>query len=286
MRRIIAVMNQKGGCGKTTTAVNLAGALAANHRSVLVIDLDPQAHATLALNGGLASPPLRTIHDALMRRGDLAEVLVAVEPGLELAPSGDNLFFAEREIGHEQEGEERLTDCLRLTQRAWDFVIIDCPPSLGPLTFNGLRACDEILIPVEIGFFSLNGVGNLLRCLRRYRRSWLEQKRIRAVATLYDRQTTFAREVMEEVRAFFGEALYKTVIHRTVKLKEAASFGVPITRYDPGCRGCLDHMALAEEIAAPIATDLQAAGAAASPWRHIEEDQGDRSGHAVESGPR
>jgi len=291
MRRVIAVMNQKGGCGKTTTAVNLAGALVAMGRSVLVIDLDPQAHATLALNGGLSSTPTRTIHEALMRRGDLAPVLVPVEPGFDLAPSGDDLFFAEREIGHDEEGEERLTDCLRVTQRTWDFVIIDCPPSLGPLTFNGLRACDEILIPVEIGFFSLNGVGNLLRSLRRYRRSWLEEKRIRAVATLYDRQTTFAREVMDEVRAFFGDALYTTVIHRTVKLKEAASFGVPITRYDAGCRGCLDHMALAAEVAAQGAAATRDAqeqeGASAAHGRlNLEEDQGDRPGHAVESGSR
>ncbi len=287
MRQVIAVMNQKGGCGKTTTAVNLAGALASMRQRVLVIDLDPQAHATLALNGGMSSFPSRTIHDALMRRGDLSSVLVEVEPGLDLAPSGDDLFFAEREIGHDEEGEERLTDCLRVTQRAWDYVIIDCPPSLGPLTFNGLRACDEILIPVEVGFFSLNGVGNLLRSLRRYRRSWLEEKRIRAVATLYDRQTTFAREVMEEVRAFFGDALYRTVIHRTVKLKEAASFGVPITRYDPKCRGCEDHMALAGEItAAHNVQSAQAQGAAASSWLRLEEDQGDRPGHALESGSR
>ncbi len=293
MSRVIAIMNQKGGCGKTTTAINLAGALNALGRVVLVCDLDPQAHATMGLNGGgatgngeggaeSATHQGRTIHQALMSRTGLEPVLMQVEPGFDLAPSGDDLFFAERDLGYDDLGESRLADCLRLTARPYDYVIIDCPPSLGPLTFNGLRACDEILIPVEIGFFSLNGVGNLLRALRRYRKAWLAEKRIRAVATMFDRQTTFAREVIEEMRAFFGDALFQTVIHRTVKLKEAASFGVPITRYDPRGRGCEDHMALAGE----IITSHQAGGAAAAPGLVIGEDEGDRSRHALESGPR
>src|SRR6185436_16836330 len=126
-----------------------------------------------------------------------------VQPGFDLAPSGDDLFFAERDLGFGEDGEDRLADCLRMTMKHYDFVIIDCPPSLGVLTFNALRACDEILIPVEIGFFSLNGVGNFLRSLQRYRKRWLSEKRIRALATMFDRQTTFAREVMEEMERFF-----------------------------------------------------------------------------------
>jgi chromosome partitioning protein len=248
--RIVSVMNQKGGCGKTTTAVNLAAALQTKGSRVLVVDMDPQAHATLGLNGRLRSPIDRTVHDALMRRDSLEPVLVSPRPGLDLAPSGDDLLFAERDLGNGETAEERLHDCLRRTARSYDFIFIDCPPSLGPLTFNALRACDEILVPVEIGFFSLNGVSNFLRALQRYRPSWLTQKRIRALATLFDGRTSFAREVIEEMRRFFGEALYRTVIHHNVKLKEAASFGLPITEYDRRSRGCADYMALADEVLA------------------------------------
>jgi len=280
--RVLSIMNQKGGCGKTTTAVNLAGALHVMGQRVLVVDLDPQAHATLGLNGQVKTTIERSVHQPLMRRSGLEPVLVPIEEGFDLAPSGDDLLFAERDLGFDEAGESRLQDCLRLTARPYDFVVIDCPPSLGILTFNALRACDEILIPVEIGFFSLNGVTNLLRALRRYRRSWLGEKRIRALATMFDRQTNFAREVMEEMRGFFGDALYKTAIHRTVKLKEAASFGVPITHYDPRCRGCEDHMALADE----VLHERRADGGWSGPSLFLREEPGDRPGHAAQSGPR
>jgi len=279
--RVISIMNQKGGCGKTTTAVNLAGALRTRSQRVLVVDLDPQAHATLGLNGRLEGSITHTVHEALMRRGSLEPVLVQVGDGFDLAPSGDDLLFAERDLGFDEVGEDRLDECLRLTPRRYDFVVIDCPPSLGALTFNALRACDEIIIPVEIGFFSLNGVGNFLRALQRYRKRWLSEKRIRALATMFDRQTTFAREVMQEMQAFFGDALYRTVIHRNVKLKEAASFGVPITEYDVRSRGFQDYISLAEEV-----LQEQAAGIWTGPGLVLREVQDDRPGHAAESGPR
>jgi len=248
--RIIGVMNQKGGCGKTTTAVNLAAALHLKGHRVLVVDMDPQAHATLGLNGRLQKPIERTIHDPLLRRHGLDSILVSPMPGLRLAPSGDDMLFAERDMGSGEQGEDRLRECLQLTAEPHDFVLIDCPPSLGPLTFNALRACGEILVPVEIGFYSLNGVSGFLRALRRYRRAWLAQKRIRALATLFDQRTSFAREVILEMRRFFGVALYDTVIHHNVRLKEAASHGLPITEYDRRSRGCADHLALADEVLA------------------------------------
>ncbi|HET9480418.1 MAG TPA: ParA family protein, partial [Candidatus Polarisedimenticolia bacterium] len=247
-----------------------------------VIDVDPQAHATLGLNGRVQGPIARTIHEALLRRGALEPILIEIATGFDLAPSGDDLIFAERDLGFDEAGEERLLECLRSTQRTYDFVIVDCPPSLGGLTFNALRACDEIIIPVEIGFFSLNGVGNFLRALQRYRRRWLSEKRIRALATLFDRQTTFAREVLEEMQRFFGDALYRTVIHRNVKLKEAASFGVPITEYDERSRGFQDYMALAQEVLAE-----QAEGVWMGPGLVLKEvPQDDRPGHAAEPAPR
>ncbi len=274
-------MNQKGGCGKTTTAVNLAGSLRARGRRVLVVDMDPQAHATLGLNGNMSEPVRETVHEPLLSRGSLEPALITVLPGLDLAPSGDSLFFAERDLGFDESGEERLLQCLRATPRTYDYVLVDCPPSLGALTFNALRACDEVIIPVEVGFFSLNGVGNFLRALRRYRRSWLSEKRIRALVTMYDKQTNFAREVLTEMEQFFGDALYRTRIHRNVKIKEASSFGVPIIEYDPAARGSLDYLALADEVIGEEAAERRAA-----PGLMLTEVNDDRSTHSAESGPR
>jgi chromosome partitioning protein len=246
--KILSVMNQKGGCGKTTTAINLAACLAARGMDALVVDMDPQAHATLGLSPRTEPPRRCAIHELLLAPGDLSARAVAVRDRLWLVPSGDELLFLESDLARSSDGEERLRECLRMTRRPLDFVVIDCPPSLGTLTLAALRACDAILIPVEIGFFSLNGVGSFLRTIQRHRPAWLTEKRIRAVATLYDRQTSFAREVHEEIRRFFGEALYASMIHRNVRLKEATSFGQPVLDYDPRCRGAEDYSALASEV--------------------------------------
>jgi chromosome partitioning protein len=267
--RVLSVINQKGGCGKTTTAINLAACMADRGLRGLVVDMDPQAHATLGLSSGGARPRC-AVHEALLAPGDLVARAVPARRSLDLVPSGDELLFLEADLASAPDGEERLRACLLATEPRYDFVIADCPPSLGTLTLAALRACDTILIPVEIGFFSLNGVGSLLRTLQRHRPAWLTEKRIRAVATLFDRQTSFAREVHEEIRAFFGEALYATVIHRNVRLKEATSYGKPIVDYDRRARGAEDYAALASEVlrdlfpetaARSLAGRLAAAGA-------------------------
>ena len=253
--RVISVMNQKGGCGKTTTAINLAACLADRGLGVLVVDVDPQAHATLGLNAAAGGSLRCAIHERLLAPGDLAGLCVPVRPNLDLIPSGDELLFLDSVLASAADGEERLRECVLRTARPFDFIVVDCPPSLGTLTLSALRACDTILIPVEIGFFSLNGVGSFLRTIQRHRPSWLREKTIRAVATMFDRQTSFAREVHEEIRRFFGEALYSTVIHRNVRLKEATSYGVPIVDYDRRARGYEDYAALAAEVIRDLMPD-------------------------------
>jgi chromosome partitioning protein len=246
--RVLSVMNQKGGCGKTTTAINLAACIADRGMDVLVVDVDPQAHATLGLTAGSEEARRCAVHELLLAPGDLAKRARVVRKNLSLVSAGDELLFLDADLARAADGEERLRECVRMTSRPYDFIIVDCPPSLGTLTLGALRACDTILIPVEIGFFSLNGVGSFLRTIQKHRPAWLTEKRIRSVATLYDRQTSFAREVLEEIRSFFGDALYATVIHRNVRLKESTSYGVPIIDYDRRARGAEDYSALASEV--------------------------------------
>jgi chromosome partitioning protein len=246
--RVLSITNQKGGCGKTTTAINLSACLAERGMRVLLVDMDPQAHATLGLNAAAGGAHRSAIHELLLAPGDLSARAVSIRNNLDLVPAGDELLFLDGELAATPDGEERLRECLLRTTGSYGFVIIDCPPSLGTLTLSALRACDSILIPVEIGFFSLNGVGNFLRAIRRHRPGWLKEKKIRAVATMYDRQTSFAREVHEEIRTFFGEALYSTVIHRNVRLKESTSYGMPVVDYDRKARGTEDYSALAAEV--------------------------------------
>ena len=244
--KTLAIINQKGGCGKTTTAINLAASLALKGKRVLLCDLDPQGHASVGLSRGQTPEYPRTLSDALMDGGSLDGCLVRIPGGFDLAPSNPSLHLAEQHLHDISGGETRLKDTLDWVAEDYDYAILDCPPGGGVLIANALYAADEVILAVETSFYSLYGVSQLLEAVKRVKKG--KEVRVRALATLYDRRTGFAREILQDLSRYFGPSLYNTVIHINVKLREASSFGVPITEYDRKARGCQDYLALAEEV--------------------------------------
>jgi chromosome partitioning protein len=252
--RTIAVVNQKGGCAKTTTAVNLAGCLALDGARVLVVDLDPQAHATIAL--GVDPEALdENLYEVLAEECDaarLAEVIVPVGDRLHLAPSGIVLSALEQKLAQERADSrtDRLSRALALLPEPYDYVIVDCPPNVGLLTFNAVRAAHEVIVPVEASHFALQGAHKLLETIKLLTERLGIAPEVRILATLYDGRTRFARETLAEIRTRFGDACFDTVIRNSVKLREAARRGVPIVRLAPSSNGSADYAALATEVAA------------------------------------
>ena len=246
--RVIAIANQKGGSGKTTTAINLGAALARKGRRTLLIDLDPQAHASLGLSRGAPALDGATVYDALTNGGALPDVVRPVSDNLALAPSNPRLVLAEQRLGFMPHGEETLMRALADVENDYAFVLIDCPPTGGLLTANAVRASHETIITVEAGFFALYGVSQLLEFIQGVSGQDDQPVRVRALATMYDARTSFSREILKDLSGYFGDALFSTVIRSNVKLKEASSFGLPIIEYDPRARGSQDYLALAEEV--------------------------------------
>ncbi|MGH7357184.1 MAG: ParA family protein [Candidatus Rokuibacteriota bacterium] len=247
--RVVAIANQKGGVGKTTTAVNVGAALAQDGYRVLVIDLDPQGNATTAL--GIDGHQLEhSVYDVLMTDVPLED---CVEPtqlrNLFVVTSTIDLAGAEIELVPAMSRELRLRKALEGARVEYDFVLIDCPPSLGLLTINALAAADEVLVPIQTEYFALEGLGQLLRNVQLVQANLNPDLVLRGIAlTMFDSRTKLADQVESEVRSHFGDQVYQTVVPRTVRLSEAPSFGQPIMTFDPTSRGASAYRDLAKEV--------------------------------------
>ncbi len=253
MGKVIAVANQKGGVGKTTTSVNLAASLAVAEQSVLVVDLDPQGNATMGL-GYDKNAQETTVYPVLMEDLPVAEAIIRPEVGTasqvpDLVPSNANLSGAEVELVDQENRERRLRAALDGIQDRYDYILIDCPPSLNLLTVNALVAASSALIPVQCEYYALEGLSQLMEVIQKVRRRANPQLRIEGLLlTMFDGRNNLANQVSEEVRSHFGRKVYETVIPRNVRLGEAPSYGRPVLYYDALCRGSRSYLDLAKEL--------------------------------------
>jgi chromosome partitioning protein len=249
MARILAITNQKGGVGKTTTAVNLGAALARRGRRVLLVDVDPQGNTTSGL--GIEKSDLECcIYDAVLGSKPVTSVLVGTSvSGLDLVPATLRLAGAEVELVSALARERRLAKALAPLLESYDFILIDCPPSLGLLTMNALAAAQGVLVPIQCEFYALEGLGQLMQVVEMVREHLNPDLAVQGVLlTLYDSRLNLSEQVAEEVRRHFGPLVYHTVIPRNVKLAEAPSFGKPVIEYDAGSRGARAYLELAREV--------------------------------------
>lgn len=248
MAKIISIANQKGGVGKTTTAVNLSACIAARGKRVLLIDIDPQGNASSGL--GIVADENKSIYNVLIEELDIKSTIKAtMVKKLDVCPANIDLAGAEVELVSMISRETRLKDAIDEIKGAYDYIIMDCPPSLGLITLNAFTASDSVLVPIQCEYYALEGLGQLVNTIKLVQKHLNKELEIEGVVlTMFDARTNLSSDVAKEVEKYFGNKVFQTVIPRNIRLSEAPSHGLPITLYDPESKGALTYKKLAKEL--------------------------------------